>query len=52
MPDHINAAALSIAFSAGGACRSVKTRPLISIEDGIEAIKRAGKSGYRPPFAS
>ncbi len=52
MPDHINAAALSIALSAGGACRSVKTTPLISIEDGIEAIKRAGKSGYRPPFAS
>ncbi|HLI35462.1 MAG TPA: GYD domain-containing protein [Terriglobia bacterium] len=52
MPDNINAAALSIAFSAGGACRSVKTTPLLSIEDGIEAIKRAGKSGYRPPFAS
>lgn len=52
MPDNISAAALSIAFSAGGACRSVKTTPLLSIEDGIEAIKRAGKSGYRPPSAS
>lgn len=51
MPDHVSAAAFSMAISAGGACRNVKTTPLISMEDGIEAMKKAGKSGYKPSLA-
>jgi len=49
MPDHTSAAAFSIAAAAGGACKSVKTTPLLTPEEGVEAAKRAAKSGYAPP---
>lgn len=48
MPDHIGAAAFSMAVAAGGACRSVRTTPLISFEEGVEAMKKAGECGYAP----
>jgi uncharacterized protein with GYD domain len=48
MPDNVAAAAISMAFSAGGACKSVKTTPLLSIEEGMEAMKKAGQCGYQP----
>ena len=47
MPDNASAAAFAIAIGAGGACRSVKTTPLLSVEDGIAAMKKAGTSGYK-----
>jgi uncharacterized protein with GYD domain len=50
-PDNVTIVGLSIAISAGGATASVVTTPLISIEEGIEAMRRAGSSGYRPPAA-
>ena len=49
MPDNISAAAFSIAAAAGGACKSLKTTPLLTTEDGMEAAKKAAKSGYVPP---
>ena len=48
MPDNVSAAAFSVAVSGGGACRNVKTTPLLSIEDGIEAMKKAATCGYKP----
>lgn len=48
MPNNIAAAAISIAFSAGGACKKVKTTPLMSIQEGMEAMKKAGECGYQP----
>ena len=51
MPDNTSAAAFSIAAAAGGACKSIKTTPLLSTEEGIEAAKKAAKSGYAPPKA-
>jgi uncharacterized protein with GYD domain len=48
MPDNISAASFAIAAAAGGAVKSYKTTPLLSIEDGIEALKRGAKSGYKP----
>ena len=48
-PDNVSEAAFSIAVAAGGALKSLRTTPLMSIEDGIEALRRAGGSGYRPP---
>jgi uncharacterized protein with GYD domain len=48
MPDSVSAAAFSMAVSAGGACRSVKTTPLLSTQEGIEAMKKAATCGYRP----
>jgi uncharacterized protein with GYD domain len=47
-PSNIAAAAISMAFSAGGACKNVKTTPLMSIEEGMEAMKKAGECGYKP----
>jgi uncharacterized protein with GYD domain len=49
MPDNVSAAAFSMAVSAGGALRAAKTTPLLTAEEGIEAMKKAGKSRYEPP---
>jgi len=49
LPDAVSAAAFSIAVSAGGAVRAAKTTPLISVEDGMEAMRKAGAVGYKPP---
>lgn len=49
MPDHISAAAFSLAASAGGGVKAVKTTPLMTFEEGIEAMKKAAGAGYRPP---
>jgi uncharacterized protein with GYD domain len=51
VPDNISAAAFALAVAAGGAFRTSKTTPLISIADGIEAMKKAGTLDYRPPTA-
>jgi uncharacterized protein with GYD domain len=48
-PDNVSAAAFAIAVSAGGACRSLRTIPLLSIEEGMESIRRAAASPYEPP---
>jgi len=48
MPDAVSAAAIAIAFAAGGACKAVKTTPLLSTAEGIDALKKAANSGYRP----
>jgi len=47
MPDNVAAAALAMAVAAGGACRSVKTTPLLSTAEALDAMKKAGQSGYR-----
>jgi len=47
MPDNISAAAIAIAFAAGGVCKSVHTTPLLSAQEGLAAMKKAGESGYR-----
>ena len=49
MPDNVSMAAFSLAAAAGGAAKAVKTTPLMTIEEGIEAMRKAGGTGYRPP---
>src|SRR6266851_10113330 len=49
MPDNVAAAAFSLAAAAGGALRAIKTTPLLSIAEGLAAMKRATQTGYRPP---
>jgi hypothetical protein len=49
MPDNVSAAAFSVAASAGGAIKAIKTTPLLSLEDGVEAMKKAATAGYKPP---
>ena len=38
----------AMAFAGGGACKSVQTTPLMSVEEAVQAMKKAGESGYRP----
>lgn len=52
MPDNVSAAAIAIAFAAGGACKNLKTTPLMTMAEGIDALKRAAQSGYRPVAAA
>ena len=49
MPDNVTAAAFALAVAAGGAFKSHKTTPLMSMEDGIEAMRKASGTGYQPP---
>src|SRR5438270_1117903 len=49
MPTNVEAAAFSLAAAAGGAIRTIKTTPLMSTAEGIEAMKKAAKSGYKAP---
>jgi len=49
MPGNVEAAAISLAVAAGGAFKSMKTTPLMSIAEGMEAMKKAAKSGYKAP---
>jgi uncharacterized protein with GYD domain len=51
-PDNVSAAAWALAIGAGGALRSVKTTPLLSIEEGLEAFKKVPESGYKSIVAS
>jgi uncharacterized protein with GYD domain len=48
MQNNVNAAAIAIAFAAGGACKAVQTTPLLSTAEAVDAMKKANGSGYRP----
>ena len=48
-PDNIAAAALSLAAAGGGALRSAKTTPLMTMDETVDAMKRAGKAEYKTP---
>ncbi len=49
MPNNETAAAFSIAASAGGAVKAIKTTPLMTVQEGIRAMRQAGRASYRPP---
>jgi uncharacterized protein with GYD domain len=49
MPTNVEAAAFSLAAAAGGGVRTIKTTPLMSTAEGIEAMKKAAGSGYKAP---
>ncbi len=49
MPDNVSAAAFSMAAAGGGAVKAVKTTPLLTTQEGIEAMRKAASSGYQPP---
>ena len=51
MPSNVDITAIAMAYAAGGACKSVKTTPLLTLDEAVEAMKKAGKTGYRPPTA-
>ena len=53
VPDQVTAAAVSLAFTASGAFRALKTTPLLTVQEGMEAMRKAGQVGtaYRSPLA-
>lgn len=46
-PDNISAAAFAVAIKAGGACKAIKTTPLISTADGLAVLKKAASVNYK-----
>src|SRR5260221_13320599 len=48
MPDNVCIGAWALAVAAGGAIKAAKTTPLITPSEGLAAMKRAGRAGYRP----
>ena len=50
-PDAVSMAAVAVALSGGGALAKCETTPLISVEEMLEALGRAGSVGYRQPGA-
>lgn len=49
LPANVDAAAFSVAVAAGGAVTNIKTTPLLSVEEGIQAMRKASSIGYNPP---
>ena len=48
-PDNVSAGAFAVAGAAGGAAKTFKTTPLLTLEEGMEMMRRAAGTGYRPP---
>lgn len=48
-PDNTDAAAFSISVAAKGAVKGLKTTPLLTMAEAVEAQKKAGGSTYAPP---
>jgi uncharacterized protein with GYD domain len=49
LPDAKSAAALAIAAAAGGALSHITTTPLMTVNEGMGAIRLAKRAGYVPP---
>jgi len=47
-PDNTSAAAFALAVASGGAAKAAKTTPLMTIEEGMEAMRMGAESSYRP----
>jgi uncharacterized protein with GYD domain len=48
-PDNVSVSASAIQVLAGGALKAAKTTPLMTIEEGLEAMRKAGGADYQPP---
>jgi uncharacterized protein with GYD domain len=48
-PDNVASAAFSMAVAAGGAVSAIKTTPLMTMAEGVEAMGKAGGAGYQVP---
>ncbi|MGX5357444.1 GYD domain-containing protein [Kocuria sp. KH4] len=48
-PDNVSMAAVALAISGGGALSSLETTVLMSVEETLDALRRAEQVRYRPP---
>ena len=49
MPDNVRTLSGNMAAMSSGAIRSMKTTPLMTWEEGLEAMRGASDAAYRPP---
>ena len=49
LPDNVSAAAFSIAISSKGAVKAAKTTPLLTTDETVAAMRKAGTLSYEPP---
>jgi uncharacterized protein with GYD domain len=52
MPDNVSAAAIAMAFAAGGSVHNYKTTPLMTRAEALDAMRKAATSGYKPVAAA
>lgn len=50
-PDNVAMAAAALAITAGGALSSLQTTTLVSVEETLQALKKASAIDYRAPGA-
>jgi uncharacterized protein with GYD domain len=50
-PDNVSMAAVSLAITGGGALSSLETTVLITVEETLDALRKAKQVQYRPPGA-
>jgi uncharacterized protein with GYD domain len=48
-PDNVSMAAVALAITGGGALSSFETTVLLSVEEMLEALRKAEQVQYRPP---
>ena len=48
-PDNVSMAAVALAISGGGALSSFETTVLVSVEETMDALRKAGQIKYRAP---
>ena len=48
-PDNVSMAAVALALGGGGALSTLDTTVLLSVDETLEALRRAGSVGYRAP---
>jgi uncharacterized protein with GYD domain len=50
-PDNVSAAAVALAITGGGALSSLETTVLLTVDETMDALRKAGQIGYRAPGA-
>lgn len=48
-PDNVSMAAVALAIGSGGALSTIETTVLMSVDETIEALRKAGEVGYQAP---
>jgi uncharacterized protein with GYD domain len=48
-PDNVSMATVALALSGGGALSSQETTVLLTVDETLDALRRAGQVRYRPP---
>src|SRR6266511_1056635 len=45
LPDNVSASAFALAIAAGGAAKTYKTTPLVTIEEGLQEMRKGAEAG-------